>query len=136
MALGKPGLELFVDVAATCVASAMLGLALSAVAKSNEQIMPLLVVAVMSQLVFSGGMIPVTARIGLDQMSWATPARWGFATSASTVDLTILVPGPLTPKDSHWRHDAGAWWFDMGMLGVISMVYLGFVRWKIRLKGG
>ncbi|GAB7144237.1 ATP transporter ATP-binding protein/permease [Mycobacterium riyadhense] len=136
VALGKPGLELFVDVAATCVASAMLGLALSAVAKSNEQIMPLLVVAVMSQLVFSGGMIPVTGRMGLDQMSWATPARWGFAASASTVDLIKLVPGPLTPKDSHWQHTAGAWWFDMAMLAVISVFYLGFVRWKIRLQGG
>ena len=136
VALGKPGLELFADVALTCVASAMLGLALSAVAKSNEQIMPLLVVAVMSQLVFSGGMIPVTARVGLDQMSWATPARWGFAASASTADLTKLVPGPLTPKDSHWHHTAGAWWFDVGMLFVISAIYLGFVRWKIRLKGG
>jgi ABC transport system ATP-binding/permease protein len=133
-ALGKPGLELFADVAATCVASAMLGLALSAIAKSNDQIMPLLVVAVMSQLVFSGGMIPVTARIGLDQMSWATPARWGFAASAATVDLIKLVPGPLTPKDSHWHHTPGTWWFDMGMLVVISIFYLGFVRWKIRLK--
>ena len=135
-AIGSPGLELFVDVALTTVASAMLGLALSAVAKSNDQIMPLLVVAVMSQLVFSGGMIPVTGRIGLDQMSWATPARWGFAASASTVDLTILQPGPQMPKDSHWHHTAGTWWFDIGMLAAISIFYLGFVRWKIRLKGG
>ena len=73
-------LELFVDMAACCVAAAMVGLALSALAKSNEQIMPLLVIAIMSQLVFSGGMIPVTGRIVLDQMSWVTPARWGFAT--------------------------------------------------------
>ncbi len=136
VALGKPGLELFADIALTCVASAMLGLALSAIAKSNEQIMPLLVVAVMSQLVFSGGMIPVTGRLGLDQMSWATPARWGFAASASTVDLIKLEPGPQVPKDSHWHHTPGAWWFDMGMLAFISIVYLGFVRWKIRLKGG
>jgi ABC transport system ATP-binding/permease protein len=136
VALGKPGLELFADVALTCVASAMLGLALSAIAKSNEQIMPLLVVAVMSQLVFSGGMIPVTARVGLDQMSWATPARWGFAASAATADLTKLVPGPLTPKDSHWQHTPAAWWFDVAMLFFISAIYLGFVRWKIRLKGG
>ncbi|OBF53804.1 ABC transporter ATP-binding protein [Mycobacterium sp. 852002-53434_SCH5985345] len=136
VALGRPGLELFVDVALTCVASAMLGLALSAIAKSNEQIMPLLVVAVMSQLVFSGGMIPVTGRLGLDQMSWATPARWGFAASASTADLTKLVPGPLSPKDAHWHHTPGAWWFDIAMLVVISVFYLSFVRWKIRLKGG
>ncbi len=135
-ALGKPALELFADVALTCVASAMLGLALSAIAKSNEQIMPLLVVAVMSQLVFSGGMIPVTGRIGLDQMSWATPARWGFAASASTVDLTKLEPGPQIPRDSHWDHNAGTWWFDIGMLALLSIFYLSFVRWKIRLRGG
>ncbi|MEE3066027.1 MAG: FHA domain-containing protein [Actinomycetota bacterium] len=135
-ALGKAPLELFVDVAATTVASAMLGLALSAIAKSNDQIMPLLVVAVMSQLVFSGGMIPVTGRIGLDQMSWATPARWGFAASASTVDLTKLEPGPQVPKDALWHHNAGTWWFNFGMLIAISTFYLSFVRWKIRLKGG
>jgi ABC-type multidrug transport system ATPase subunit len=137
VALGIPGLELFVDVAMTTVTSAMLGLVLSSIAKSNEQIMPLLVVAVMSQLVFSGGMIPVTGRMGLDQMSWATPARWGFAASASTVDLLSLQDKvPSVPKDTHWRHTPGAWWFDMGMLVLLSVFYLGFVRWKIRLKGG
>ncbi|MCB0948971.1 MAG: ATP-binding cassette domain-containing protein [Mycobacterium sp.] len=132
--IGSRSLELFVDIAATCVAAAMVGLALSALAKSSEQIMPLLVVAIMSQLVFSGGMIPVTDRIVLDQMSWVTPARWGFASSASTVDLIRLVPGPLTPKDRHWEHTSGAWLFDMAMLAAISVFYVGFVRWRIRLK--
>ena len=130
----SPTLELFVVMAATTVTAAMVGLALSALAKSNEQIMPLLVVAVMSQLVFSGGMIPVTGRLVLDQLSWFTPARWGFAASASTVDLIKLVPGPLTPKDSHWKHTAGAWWFNMGMLAALCIGYLSFVRFKIRLK--
>jgi ABC-type multidrug transport system ATPase subunit len=132
--LGNATLELFVSMAATTVTAAMVGLALSAVAKSNEQIMPLLVVAIMSQLVFSGGMIPVTNRLVLDQMSWFTPARWGFAASASTVDLTTLVPGPLTPKDRWWEHTASSWLFDMAMLAVLSVGYVGFVRWKIRLK--
>ncbi len=133
VALGNPGLELFATIAATCVASANLGLLLSAIARSNEQIMPLLVVAIMSQLVFSGGMIPVTDRLVLDQLSWATPARWGFAASASTVDLVNLVPGPLTPKDRWWEHTARVWWFDMAMLAVLSLVYLGLVRFRIRL---
>lgn len=134
--LGNPSLELFVGMAATTVTAAMVGLALSALAKSNEQIMPLLVIAIMSQLVFSGGMIPVTGRVGLDQMSWVTPARWGFAASASTVDLRLLVPGPLTPKDPLWNHQASKWLLDMGMLAGLSVFYAGFVRWKIRLKGG
>ncbi len=126
-------LELFVDIAATCVAAAMTGLALSALAKSAEQIMPLLVVAIMSQLVFSGGLIPVTGRVVLDQLSWVTPARWGFATSASTVDLTRLVPPPLLPDDPHWKHTSSAWLLDMGILVALCIFYTGFVRWKIRL---
>jgi ABC transport system ATP-binding/permease protein len=126
-------LELYVDVAACCVAAAMTGLALSALAKSNEQIMPLLVIAIMSQLVFQGGMIPVTGRFVLDQLSWITPARWGFASTASTIDLIRLVPGPLTPQDSHWKHQPGTWWFNMAMLGAVCVGYLSLVRWRIRL---
>jgi ABC-type multidrug transport system ATPase subunit len=134
--IGSRTLELYVDVAACCVAAAMTGLALSALAKSNEQIMPLLVIAIMSQLVFQGGMIPVTGRAVLDQLSWVTPARWGFASTASTIDLLRLVPGPLTPQDSHWKHTASAWLFNMAMLGALCVGYISFVRWKIRLKGG
>jgi ABC-type multidrug transport system ATPase subunit/predicted component of type VI protein secretion system len=134
--ISNRALELYVDVAGCCVAAAMTGLAFSALAKSNEQIMPLLVIAIMSQLVFQGGMIPVTGRIGLDQLSWITPARWGFASTASTIDLLRLVPGPLTPQDSHWKHTPGAWWFNMAMLAAVCIGYLSFVRWKIRLKGG
>ncbi|MDT5072091.1 MAG: transport system ATP-binding/permease protein, partial [Mycobacterium sp.] len=129
-------LELYVDVAACCVGAAMVGLALSALAKTSEQIMPLLVIAIMSQLVFQGGMIPVTGRIVLDQMSWFTPARWGFASTASTIDLIRLVPGPLTPQDSHWKHTAATWWTNMAFQGAICIGYLSLVRWKIRLKGG
>jgi hypothetical protein len=98
--------------------------------------MPLLVVAIMSQLVFSGGMIPVTGRIPLDQMSFVTPARWGFAATASTVGLTDLVKPPIMPDDSFWKHTSGAWFLDMGMLAALSIFYLCFVRFKIRLKAG
>ena len=108
--------ELFVTVAATCVASAILGLVLSSLARSNEQIMPLLVVSLMLQLVLAGGLIPVTGRIFLDQLSWLVPSRWGYAASASTVNLRALVPGSLVPKDSHWLHTRSAWLLDMGML--------------------
>ena len=127
-------LELFVTVAATCVGAALLGMALSALAQSQDQIMPMLVVSIMSQLVFSGGMIWVTDRIVLDQLSWATPARWGFAASASTIDAHRLIPGPTDPKDQHWDHTKAAWLFDMAMLGVLCVVYSAVVWWRIRLK--
>ncbi|MGK2881635.1 MAG: ATP-binding cassette domain-containing protein [Mycobacterium sp.] len=132
--LGNASLELFVGMAACTVCAATVGLALSALARTSDQIMPLLVVAIMSQLVFSGGMIPVTGRVGLDQLSWITPARWGFAVTASTVGLTELVKPPIVPDDSLWKHGGGTWLFNMAMLAALSVFYLGFVRWKIRLK--
>jgi ABC-type multidrug transport system ATPase subunit len=132
--LGNVNVELFVTVAATCVGAALLGMALSALAESQDQIMPMLVVSIMSQLVFSGGMIWVTDRMVLDQLSWATPARWGFAASASTIDAHRLIPGPTDPKDQHWNHTKAAWLFDMAMLGVLCIVYSAIVWWRIRLK--
>ncbi|WP_263990472.1 ATP-binding cassette domain-containing protein, partial [Mycobacterium conspicuum] len=132
--LGNVDFELFVDVAATCVGAALLGMALSSLAQSQDQIMPMLVVSIMSQLVFSGGMIWVTNRLVLDQLSWVTPARWGFAASASTIDTHRLIPGPTDPKDQHWDHKASAWLFDMAMLGVLCIFYSAIVWWRIRLK--
>ncbi|BCQ09228.1 ABC transporter ATP-binding/permease protein [Mycobacterium heckeshornense] len=131
--LGNPTVELFVTVAATCVASAMLGLVLSALVRSGEQIMPLLVVSIMAQLVLSGGLVPVTGRLVLDQLSWAMPSRWGYAAAASTIDLRHLVPGSLIPKDRFWLHTLQAWLFDVTMLAGLPVVYAGVVRWKIRL---
>ncbi|WAC90615.1 ATP-binding cassette domain-containing protein [Mycobacterium sp. Aquia_213] len=132
--LGNVDFELFVTVAATCVGAALLGMALSALAQSQDQIMPMLVVSIMSQLVFSGGMIWVTNRAVLDQLSWVTPARWGFAASASTIDTHRLIPGPTDPKDQHWNHTKSAWLFDMAMLGVLCISYSAIIWWKIRLK--
>ena len=133
--VGNASVGLFLSVAGTSVAGAMLGLALSALARSNEQIMPMLVVLVISQLVFCGGMIPVAHRLLIDQLSWFTPARWGFAASASTVDLIKLVPTPSAVNDPFWKHTPKRWMFDMGMLGLLCIGYATFIRWKIRLKG-
>jgi ABC transport system ATP-binding/permease protein len=129
--LGSPTLELFVGIAATCVASAILGLFVSSLAQTGNQVLPLTVVTLMAQIVFAGGMIPVTDR-ALDPVSWLVPSRWGLAATASTADVTNMVA--TIPQDSHWRHTASAWTLDIVMLGVLSVFYAGVVRWRIRLK--
>ena len=126
--------ELLLAVAGTCVASAVLGLVISSLVRSSEQIMPLFVVSVMAQLVLCGGMVPVTGRLGLDQLSVFMPARWGYAAAASTIDLRTLVPGAEVPRDRFWEHTTKIWLLDMGMLAGLSLFYLGFVRWKISLR--
>lgn len=129
--LGSPRFELFVDIAATCVAAAILGLLVSALAQNSNQVLPLMVVTVMAQLVLAGGFIPVTGR-PLDPVSWLLPARWGLAATASTADLTKTVA--VIAQDSHWQHTASAWTFDIVMLAVLSACYIGLLRWRIRLR--
>ncbi|MDT5001064.1 MAG: transport system ATP-binding/permease protein, partial [Mycobacterium sp.] len=117
---------------ATCVGAMILGLAVSAVAKSSDQVIILLAATLVIQLVLAGGFIPVTNRPLLETISMFTPARWGFAATASTADLSNLAVG--IAKDAHWKHTSAAWFFDIAMLGVLSIAFAGFVRWKIRLK--
>jgi hypothetical protein len=80
-----------------------------------------------------GGMIPVTGRTGLDQLSWVIPARWGFAASSSTTDLGTIAP-VLQTKDTLWSHHTGWWGLDMTALIVLGVVLAGCVCWRIRLN--
>jgi ABC-type multidrug transport system ATPase subunit/pSer/pThr/pTyr-binding forkhead associated (FHA) protein len=124
--------ELYLTLAATAIASAMVGLALSSLARSTEQVLPMLVVAIMVSMVLAGGLIPVTGRLVLDQTSWLLPARWGFAAAASTVDLRNIEAA--LPADRLWVHARPPWLLDMGMLVLLAVVVTGLVRFRLRLR--
>ncbi len=124
--------ELYLTLAATAITSAMVGLALSSLARSTEQVLPMLVVTIMVSMVLAGGLIPVTGRLLLDQASWLVPARWGFAAAASTVDLNNI--DAALPADRLWRHVRSAWLLDMGMLMLLGVVFTGIVRFRLRLR--
>jgi len=131
--LGNPILELYLTLAATAAVAAVMGLAISAAAKSQDQILPMLVISVMLSIVFCGGMIPVTGRLVLEQVSWAIPARWGFAATASTIDLRAIAP-LLQTNETLWSHHVGWWLLDMTALILVGAVLAGCVRWRIRLN--
>jgi ABC transport system ATP-binding/permease protein len=123
--------ELYLGLALTAITSAMVGLTLSSLARSTEQVLPMLVATIMISMVLAGGLIPVTGRLILDQTAWFVPARWGFAASASTVDLNSVEAG--LPADRWWRHVPSAWLFDAGMLMALAVVLAGLVRFRLRL---
>ncbi|MBV9320055.1 MAG: ATP-binding cassette domain-containing protein, partial [Mycobacterium sp.] len=123
--------ELYMALGLTAIVSALVGLALSSLARSTEQVLPMLVVVIMVSMVLAGGLIPVTGRMGLDQGSWLLPARWGFAASASTVDLRTIEP--IVPGDRLWQHSRHFWLLDMGMLIVLGAVITALVRFRLRL---
>ncbi|MEO6087090.1 MAG: ATP-binding cassette domain-containing protein [Umezawaea sp.] len=119
---GHPVLELGIALWLTAFASCAMALYASALVRSAEQVMPVLVVVVMAQLVLCGGMIPVTGRPVLDQLSWLTPSRWGYAAGASTVDVLAIVPG--VPDDALWRHSASWWALSAGALVLLALVFV------------
>ena len=130
--VANPILELYLTLALTAAVAALTGLAMSATARSHDQILPMLVISVMLSLVFCGGLIPVTGRPILDQLSRAVPARWGFAATASTTDLRAITP--LTPQnEALWSHDPGWWLLNMTLLIALGAVLAGCIRWRTRL---
>jgi len=132
LAFGNPVADLYAALALTAVVSAIVGLLLSALARSGDWIMPMLVVMIMSAIVFSGGLIPVSGRAGLNQLSFLLPARWGFAASASTVDL-MTANALNTVDDPLWRHQLTWWLTDMGILLTLGIAATIAVARLLRL---
>jgi ABC-type multidrug transport system ATPase subunit len=93
---GLPIVELMLAMFALGVASMTLGLLLSSVVDTSDKAMPLLVVVVMFQVVLSGGIFPLHGKAGLEEVSWLSPSRWGYAATASTVNLNTVIPPTAT----------------------------------------
>jgi ABC transport system ATP-binding/permease protein len=128
--LGNAAFELFVTLAVTAIVSAMVALALSSLATYSEQILLIAVLIVLISVVFAGAMFPTAGRLGLEQIAWLVPSRWGFAASASTVDLHAI--NPLAAFDDSWTHSSGRWLLDMGMLVGFGVVATAILRWRLR----
>jgi ABC transport system ATP-binding/permease protein len=92
-----PLLELLIAIGVLAVVSMTLGLLISASVDTSEKTMPLLIVAVIFQVVMTGGVFALHGKAGLEQVSWIAPSRWGFAATASTINLNEIQL-PVTPK--------------------------------------
>jgi ABC-type multidrug transport system ATPase subunit len=130
----SPLLELAVEMALLAIASMTVGLLISSAVNTAEKGLPLLLVSVIVQVVCTGGVISLVGKVGLQQLAWISPSRWGFAAIASTTNLSVIAPVPPgTKPDPLWHPTAQHWLVDMGMLIVLAAVY-SFITWR-RLVG-
>jgi len=117
-----PGkLEIALAVALAAVASMCAGLAVSAAVRTTEQTMPSLVGIVMTQLVLCGGLVPVSGRAVLEQLSWLAPARLGYAAMASTTGSSAPPGGA---RDALVAATSSRVSLLLGLLLVQSVVFL------------
>ncbi|MEV5281228.1 FHA domain-containing protein [Streptomyces sp. NPDC051993] len=125
-----PAVEMCLVVIALGFTSMMFGLIISALVKTSEKTMPLLVMFAIVQVVFTGILFKVYDSVGLEQFAWLMPSRWAIAGVGTTLDLSHLM-GPMdqndpTNLDPLWKHDVAQWFTDISVLLVIG-VALGFV---------
>ncbi|MGV9670927.1 FHA domain-containing protein [Gordonia sp. NPDC003504] len=131
-AILPPAAALVLAVAALACVSTLVGLAISASVKSNEQVMPPLVIVVMVQLVFCGGLFKLDAP-GLTQLSWIFPSFWGYNAAAGAVDLVEInpiAPQMITLWETSIVHSAIAY----GVLALMAILLAGFTYSRLRLK--
>ena len=156
-----PLVELLVAMGVLAIVSMTLGLLISAVVNSSDKTMPLLVVVVMFQVILTGGIFPLAGKTGIEQVAWLSPSRWGFAATASTVNLNVIqqppgvvVPGkaapsggkatpskgtgkpastgvPALPTDPIWAHKSSAWLKDVGAMVVLGLLFSLLGWWRV-----
>src|SRR5215469_10662075 len=130
----SPLLELGVEMALLAIASMTVGLLISSAVNTAEKGLPLLLVSVVLQVVFTGGVISLVGNIPLQYLAWISPSRWGFAAIAATTNLLkIAPPVPPAKPDRLWTPTTHHWLMDMGLLIVLAAVY-SLITWR-RLAG-
>ncbi|WP_202232956.1 FHA domain-containing protein [Actinacidiphila reveromycinica] len=123
-----PGVEMTLVIIVFGFTSMMVGLIISALVKTAEKTMPLLVMFAIVQIVFTGVLFQLYGKPGVEELSWLMPARWAVAGAGATASLNTLLPWDPTRKthDALWQHTAGAWTLDVLVLLVMA-VLCGFV---------
>ena len=127
-----PLVELTLAIGVLAIASMALGLLISAWVGTSEKAMPFLMLAVVMQVLLSGGIFALNGKAPLQQVAWLSPSRWGFAMTASTVNLTRIEPVSTgSGPDPLWLHNGSTWLTDMIALLALTAA-IGLLTW-IRL---
>ena len=131
-----PLVELILAIGLLAMVSMALGLVISASVNTSEKTMPLLMVLVVVQVILTGGVFTIAGKAGLEQVSWLSPSRWGFAATASTSTLNKLTPpAPGNPADPLWNHTVHAWALDMGALVALGLAFAIMAWWRLSRQG-
>ncbi|MCZ4102991.1 MULTISPECIES: FHA domain-containing protein [Streptomyces] len=118
----SPAIEMTLAVIALGFTSMMFGLIISALVKTAEKTMPLLVMFAIVQVVFTGVLFQLYDSIGVEQFAWLMPARWAVSALGTTAQLNVLMPWDAANPDQLWEHTAAQWIVDMGVLVVLGVI--------------
>ncbi|WP_371478984.1 FHA domain-containing protein [Kitasatospora sp. NBC_00315] len=133
-----PAVEMAIGLILLSFTSMMVGLVISALVKTAEKTMPLLVMFAIVQVVFTGCLFQIFDKPGLEQFAWLMPARWGVGSVATTLDLSHLM-GPWNRDQQHpvwdsiWGHNVGQLFGDWAVL-IILAALLGVLVTRLQKR--
>ncbi|MEU2113255.1 FHA domain-containing protein [Streptomyces sp. NPDC019507] len=127
-------LELSLPIMALGFTSMMFGLIISALVKTAEKTMPLLVMFAIVQVVFTGCLFILNGTVGVNEFSYLMPSRWAVAAAGATLDFNKISPNQDDPgnTDPLWDHEVGAWGMDMAALLALGALCGFFVARFLR----
>ncbi|WP_323378899.1 FHA domain-containing protein [Streptomyces smaragdinus] len=117
----SPLIDITIAVIALGLTSMMIGLIISALVKTAEKTMPLLVMFAIIQVVFTGALFPLFGTAGVEQVAWLMPSRWAVGAMGAVVDLNTLMPNE-NGADPLWKQTTGAYAMDIGVLLVLGLI--------------
>ncbi|MFJ9952532.1 FHA domain-containing protein [Kitasatospora sp. NPDC091207] len=133
-----PVIEMTIGMILLSFAAMMFGLMISALVKTAEKTMPLLVMFAIVQVVFTGCLFQIFGKPGLEQAAWLMPARWGTGIVATTLDLSHLM-GPWNKDfqnpdyDPLWDSTVTQWVINAGALIAMSVV-IGIIVTRLQRR--
>ncbi|MFC3576043.1 FHA domain-containing protein [Streptomyces yaanensis] len=121
---GNTLFELCLPIMALGFTSMMFGLVISALVKTAEKTMPLLVMFAIIQVVFTGCLFTLNGTLGVNEFSYLMPSRWAVGAAGTTLDFNNIAPNTEDPTntDPLWDHTASAWGMDMAALIVLGVI--------------
>ncbi|MEU3558375.1 FHA domain-containing protein [Streptomyces fragilis] len=116
-------IELSLPIMGLGFTSMMFGLIISALVKTAEKTMPLLVMFAIIQVVFTGCLFALHGTLGVNEFSYLMPSRWAVAAAGATLDFNRIAPPEAgADNDPLWENTLGTWSLDM-----IALIGLGVV---------
>ncbi|MER5480968.1 FHA domain-containing protein [Streptomyces sp. NPDC002734] len=116
-------IELSLPIMGLGFTSMMFGLIISALVKTAEKTMPLLVMFAIIQVVFTGCLFALHGTLGVNEFSYLMPSRWAVAAAGATLDFNRIAPPEAgADNDPLWENTLGTWSLDM-----IALIGLGVI---------
>ena len=132
---GPNRLALVLDAAFVGLAAVALGLMISAMMRSTDKAISVLILALVVQLVIAMPILDLVHKPVVGQLSWLFSARWGVDAVASTVNLNRLQPMGNPPSASYmpeWAQGFWPWSGEILMLIVLSLACVAGAMWLLR----